>query len=56
MAWDIPEEYLDRTFLNIFGIVPESITEADTVNISVTPILKSTEKDEQVIKESAKNV
>ena len=43
MAWDIPEEYLDRTFLKIFGTVPESITEADTVNISVTPILKSAE-------------
>lgn len=52
MAWDIPEEYLDRTFLNIFGIVPESITEADTVNISVMPILKSIEEDEQIIKES----
>ena len=52
MAWDIPEEYLDRTFLNIFGIVPESITEVDTVNISVMPILKSIEEDEQIIKES----
>lgn len=41
MAWDIPKEYLDRTFLKIFGTVPESITEADTVNIAVTPILIS---------------
>ncbi|HJI48776.1 MAG TPA: hypothetical protein OIL97_04410 [Oscillospiraceae bacterium] len=39
MAWDIPEEYLDRTFLKIFGTVPKSITEADTVNIAITPIL-----------------
>ena len=46
MAWDIPEEYLDRTFLKIFGIVPESIAEADTVNISVTPVLKSVEEAE----------
>lgn len=51
MAWDIPEEYLDRTFLKIFGIVPETITEADTVNISVTPILKSVEEAEQALKE-----
>ena len=46
MAWDIPEEYLDRTFLKIFGTVPESIAEADTVNISVTPVLKSAEEAE----------
>lgn len=51
MAWDIPEEYLDRTFLKIFGTVSESITEADTVNISVTPILKSVEE----VKESENN-
>ena len=51
MAWDIPEEYLDRTFLKIFGTVPESITDADTVNIAVTPILIS-EEDEQALKGS----
>lgn len=56
MAWDIPEEYLDRTFLKIFGTVPESITEADTVNIAVTPILKSVEEAEQALKESENNV
>ena len=43
MAWDIPEEYLGRTFLKIFGIAPEKIGEADTVNIEVTPILKPSE-------------
>lgn len=46
MAWDIPKEYLDLTILKIFGTVPESITEADTVNISVTPISKSEEEVE----------
>ena len=46
MAWDIPEEYLDRTFLKIFGTVPESITEVDTVNIAVTPVLISAEEAE----------
>lgn len=55
MAWDIPEEYLDRTFLKIFGTVPESITEADTVNIAVTPILISVEEAERVLKEREKN-
>lgn len=51
MAWDIPKEYLDRTFLKIFGTVPESIAEADTINIAVTPILIS-EEAEQALKES----
>lgn len=44
MAWEIPDEYLARTFLKIFGTVPYSITEADTVNIAVTPILYSVEE------------
>lgn len=51
MAWDIPEKYLDRTFLKIFGTVPKSITEADTVNIAVTPILISKEEVKQALKE-----
>ena len=55
MAWDIPEEYLDRTFLKIFGTVPKSITEADTVNIAVTPILISAEEAEQSLKERNRN-
>ena len=54
MAWDIPKEYLDRTFLKIFGTVPESITDADTVNIVITPLLisDSEEEAEQALKES----
>ena len=55
MAWDIPEEYLERTFLKIFGTVPESITEADTVNISVTPILKPVKEAEQALMERENN-
>lgn len=51
MAWDIPEEYLERTFFKIFGTVPESITEADTVNIAVTPILIPAEEAERALKE-----
>ena len=51
MAWDIPEEYLNRTFLKIFGIVPESMSTADTVNIAITPILKPREEAEQALKE-----
>lgn len=52
MAWEIPEEYLNRTFLKIFGTVPEKIGETDTVNIAVTPILKPTaEETEQALEE-----
>lgn len=35
MAWDIPEEYKTCKFVKIFGTIPESITEADTVNIEI---------------------
>ena len=55
MAWDIPEEYLDRTFLKIFGTVPESIAEADTINIAVTPILKSVEETRRALNSSEKS-
>ena len=48
-AWNIPKEYLDRTALKIFGIIPESINRADTVNISVTPMLKA--KAEKALEE-----
>lgn len=51
MAWDISEEYLNRTFLKIFGIMPESMSTADTVNIAITPILKPREEAEQALKE-----
>lgn len=55
MAWDIPKEYLDRTFLKIFGVIPEKISVSDTVNIAVTPILISTEEAEQALREREKN-
>ena len=55
MAWDIPEEYLDRTFLKIFGTIPEKISLSDTVNIAVTPILKSVEEAERALKERENN-
>ena len=35
MAWDIPKEYKTCKFVKIFGTIPESITEADTINIEV---------------------
>lgn len=54
MAWDIPEEYLARTFLKIFGTVPDNITKADTVNIAVTPILKLVEEAERALNSSEK--
>lgn len=35
MAWDIPKQYMDCKFEKIFGTVPESIVEADTINIRI---------------------
>ena len=35
MAWEIPKQYMDCKFEKIFGTVPESIVEADTVNIRI---------------------
>ena len=55
MAWDIPKEYLDRTFLKIFGTIPEKISLSDTVNIAVTPILNSEEEAEQALKKEREN-
>ena len=54
MAWDIPEEYLDRTFLKIFGTISEKTSESDTVNIAVTPILISAEEAERALNSSEK--
>lgn len=35
MAWDIPSEYKNCKFVKIFGTIPESIVEADTINVEV---------------------
>ena len=35
MAWDIPKVYRECKFIKIFGTVPESIVEADTINIRI---------------------
>ena len=35
MAWDIPNVYKECKFIKIFGTVPESIVEADTINIRI---------------------
>ena len=35
MAWEIPKQYMDCKFEKIFGTVPRSIVEADTVNIRI---------------------
>ena len=35
MAWDIPKVYKECKFIKIFGAVPESIVEADTINIRI---------------------
>lgn len=33
MAWDIPDKYLDCKNWRIFGTIPESIADADILNI-----------------------
>lgn len=33
MAWDIPNKYLDCNNWRIFGTIPESIVDADILNI-----------------------
>ena len=35
MAWNIPKEYLELPFVKIYGVVPDKITEADTIWIEV---------------------
>ena len=35
MAWNIPKEYLELPFVKIHGVVPDKITEADTIWIEV---------------------
>lgn len=35
MAYEIPEEYKKKTFLKIFGTFPQTIIEADVINILV---------------------
>lgn len=35
MAWEIPKQYMGCKFVKIFGTVPESIVEADTINIRI---------------------
>ena len=35
MAWDMPEKYLDIDNWRIFGLIPESIDVADTINIHI---------------------
>lgn len=40
MAWDMPNEFKKLSFIKFFGTIPESIMDADTINIEVTPYIK----------------
>lgn len=44
MAWDIPEEYKEMPFKEIFGSIPESLCEADTINVLVELTKEEAEK------------
>ena len=40
MGWDIPNEFKELSFIKFFGTIPESIMDADTINIEVAPYIK----------------
>lgn len=35
MGWEIPERFTNREVIRIFGCIPESISDADTINILI---------------------
>ena len=41
MAWDIPEEFLDCRINKVLGLVSESITKSDTINLLIQLTNKS---------------
>lgn len=49
MAHALPMEYQSRVFVRIFGTIPESIMDADTVNILVTPCITPREEAEAAL-------
>lgn len=38
-AWRLPKKYKDQRILRFKGIIPEKISEADTINLLVTPYI-----------------
>lgn len=53
MGWDIPNEFKELSFIKFFGTVPESIMDADTINVEVAPYIKPA--CEQKLKELREN-
>ena len=53
MGWDIPNEFKKLCFIKFFGTIPESIMDADTINIEVAPYIKPAY--EQKLKELSEN-
>lgn len=53
MGWDIPNEFKELSFIKFFGTIPESIMDADTINIEVAPYIKPAY--EQKLKELREN-
>lgn len=53
MGWDIPNEFKELSFIKFFGTIPESIMDADTINIEVAPYIKPAY--EQKLKELSEN-
>ena len=55
-AWNLPEKYKEQRVIKFKGIIPETISEADTLNMLITPYIITKEEAEQALKESEENV
>jgi len=55
MAHSLPAEYSERVFVRVFGTVPESIMDADTVNILVTPHITPCAEAEAALQKGAEH-
>lgn len=55
MAHQLPKEYGEQRILKFKGIIPERFSEADTINLLVTPYIIPCEEAEQKLKEMEDN-
>lgn len=49
-AWRLPDKYKDQRILKFKGIIPERISEADTLNLQVTPYILTREEAQAAVK------
>ena len=53
MAWAVPKEYQGQRILKFEGILPECFSEADTINLLVTPYVTPCAEAEAALAENA---